>query len=579
MKSFLYNVVPIFVSLWLLPKHAYAQIYTSNEESEMFLINQVTSSSFEMVLYPTPMKLDTSATAKVKKIIKNLLSVSSSNPNSAFSFNAIEILTEEVTFDEYYELKENPPSSFTDNSTQYTITSLLEFKVAVALRKPDTTLSPPSRFAIDNLVVRTFSQPSTKSTFVDLLTQTGDPFLIEVEDIVINLVQENPNEKSEGEWNAPLSSIDIILIIISSAIFLGVFFVMITYYHKDGYKDIWEGDSVKGKYNDDHRMDETCNVQSNDVEKSQVPLEKIMHIKGNIVEAGSLESSIDSQSQIVLSVENESPGVSYASSDSTSTRSHTSSSSSTCTSLTKKNIGKPTETCIEMTDGSIDSESMESKGRQDSKVSTMITNDLASKLLRLPGADVWPRKLKSNTIYSSVASAPTILEDITGKWKNDESKNKRAIKCNRSATSPECPKRNRKKKKASIISLRPTLENGFVLNGFILLGTTEEFHKSWLESQKKALEDVEEGSVDDVFQIAAQSNGDELEKKNATKYLPTQVSEWMNLVRVVNSPSETQSSLENLPMEPKVFTAKGSSSIDLSLEDSLAKSSVDLEVN
>ena len=174
-----------------------------------------------------------------------------------------------------------------------------------------------------------------------------------------------------------------------------------------------------------------------------------------------------------------------------------------------------------------------------------------------------------------MASAPTVLEDITGKWKNQESKNLVTIRSNRSTASPEYLKVSSKIKKTRSISLHPTVNNRFVLNSLVMLGTTEEFHKSWLESQQRALEDIEEGSIDDVFQIDAQSRGSSAEKNEVSQNsLSTPVSEWMKLIRVVESASETQSAIENSSIEPKVFHAKDSCSIDLSLENSLAKSSV-----
>ena len=150
------------------------------------------------------------------------------------------------------------------------------------------------------------------------------------------------------------------------------------------------------------------------------------------------------------------------------------------------------------------------------------------------------------------------------------------IRSNRSTASPEYLKIQSKIKKASRISLHPPVSNRFLLNGLIMLGTTEEFHKSWLESQRRALEDIEEGSIDDVFQIDAQSNDSPAGQNDVSKRsLSTPVSEWMKLIRVVNSASETHSSIENSSIEPKVFHAKDSYSVDLSLENSLAKSSVD----
>ncbi len=557
-------------------QHAHAQVEMDIDEAEIFAFDQVTSSSFEMVLYPTPRKLDDSATSKVANIIKNQLMVSSSNQNSDSSFQTIDILVEKVKFDEYYHVEENLPSgSYANDSTHYVEASLLEFKVVSGFHKQDQTSTPPSRFALDNLVVRTFSQPSTKSNFVGLITRTWDPSLIAVADIGINLVEDFSNEKNAVERNTTLSSIDIVLIIISSGIFICIFYILITQYRKDGYLDIWEEDSVKGK-NDDDRGDEEKNIGSNDGEKPRVPLGKMLNVQGNIVEAGSLESSIDSQSQIVLSVVNDSPMVSYAS----TTSSSSSSSSSTYTSsIENDSLDERTESRSEISGRSMKSESVESRDRHVSKVSTIVKDDLASKLLRLPVSNAYARRLKPNPIYSSVASAPTILEDIIGKWKNEDLKKIRSIRSNRSTASPKGLKLSNKRKKASDISLHPKLNNRFVLNGFLVLGNTEEFHKSWLESQRKALEDIDEASVEDVFHIDAQSTNDTVETRDsARRSSSTPISEWMKLVRVVNSASETQPSFENSSIEPKVSQARECSSIDLSLEDSLAKSSVDCEV-
>ncbi len=570
MKSTHYNVLLMFVSLWLLQSEAQAQIDMPNEEAEFFLVDRVSSSLFEMVLYPTPKKLDKSAATKVTTIITNQLLVSSSYANSAFSFNTIETMFKGVTFKEDYELEESSTSSFENNSTRYVDASLIEFQVVVDVHKQDATLTPPSQFALDNLIVRTFSQPSTKSYFLYLVTQTMDPFLMEIEDIAINYLESSKQGNLIGR-KAVLSSIDIILVIISSVIFVIVLCVLVPFYYKDGYEDITYEGPVKAGNDDDRPLDEITRTGVNNAERSQTPLEKIMS-EGNIVEAGSLESSVDSQSQIVVPVaHDESPAVSYASSDSTSSSSSSASSAATPTDIF---CDEPTDSCPEIEDESTDSESMEGKGQESNELD-VAKNDLESKLTRLPDSDVFYGNLKAKAAYSSVASAPTVLEDITGKWKNQESTNTVTIRSNRSTASPEYLRIRSKIKKTSRISLRPPLNNRFVLNSLVMLGTTEEFHKNWLESQQRALEDIEEGSIDDVFQIDAQSRDSSAEKKEVSKSsLSTPVSEWMKLIRVVNSASETHSAIENSSMEPKVFHAKDSCSIDLSLENSLAKSSV-----
>lgn len=592
--SYYYKVVLLFASPWLFANHAHAQIETS--------IEQVISSSFKMVLYPTPLKLDTSATEKVVKIIMNQLLVSSSSSIAFPRFDAIELLIKGVKFEQHYELEKNLTSgSINSFIPQHVPASILEFRITVGLHMQDKTPTLPSQFAVDHLVVRTFSQPSTKFDFIDLITLTMDPLLVEVEDIdiAIILVEGSLNENAVGERASSLSNIDVVLIIVSSLILVGVFYILIIHCREEGYEDIVEQGSFKWKNTipvtvddngtipvtfDDNGVEETDIIGLNDTEKCQISLGKMLQVKGNIIEAGSLESSVDSQSQIVLSVINESPVMSFASCstssrDSTSTSSSSSSSSACISSTEKCRNGSNEVSIVEMADRSKDSESMETKSYHGSKAFTSTTSttkgNLASKLLSLPRSDTYTRRLKGNAIHSSSASAP-----IIGRWKNESIFVRKSIRSTHSTASPGSLKLNSKQMSTGLIPLQSFLKNQLVVNDFMILKTTGEFHNSWLQSKIKALEDVEEGSVDDVFQIDVQQNGDALdENETKSSALLTPVSEWMKLIRVVNSASETQSSVENSSIEPRSFHARESCSLDLSLEDSLAKSMVDPEVN
>ena len=107
------------------------------------------------------------------------------------------------------------------------------------------------------------------------------------------------------------------------------------------------------------------------------------------------------------------------------------------------------------------------------------------------------------------------------------------------------------------------------LNGSIMLGTTEEFHNSWLESRRQALEDIEEGSTDDVFQIGVVRDISLQENRAMSNIRSPSVSEWMKSVRVVNSASDIQSLAEQ-------SHSKENNSMDLSLEGSLAASLVEI---
>jgi hypothetical protein len=107
-----------------------------------------------------------------------------------------------------------------------------------------------------------------------------------------------------------------------------------------------------------------------------------------------------------------------------------------------------------------------------------------------------------------------------------------------------------------------------------MLETAQQFHENWLESKRKALEDIEEGSVEDVFQIDVERTAALQDTQSKSSALTsTSVSEWMKSVRVVSSASETQSSVEHSSVEPRSYT-KENSSLDLSLEQSMAGSLV-----
>ena len=607
MKSPYQIVVLLCAALGQFPHYNHAQIYPSIEEEVLFQIDTVTSSSFELALYSTPTKLDDGAIENLQKMIKNALLMASSSSSDFVSLEAIEILVEVLEFKQDYVLKET--SAFSVRA------SLLQFKVKTYFDLKDTTSSPPSRFAVDNLIVRTFSQPSTKSRFVGRITLTGDPFLIDVENIGINLVDDKLNERVVDGEAAQLSKVDVILISASSFILIGVFLVFIAHCQKEGYEDIQEQKSFKAKNrpvktdDNNNRVNETdSNGPNNDVEKDQISLARMMSVEGNIVETGSLESSIDSQSLMLISVQNKTPAVSFASSSSSnftsgsrssassssasessaSSSSASKSSASTCTSLREDYADASLETSRgEQGDSTIDSESMGSKKHNyDSTIAlTKATSALASKLLSLPRTNTNVLRKKFGSAYSLSVSAPTILEETETtrhQFKNNESKtDDKSIKSARSAASSESFELNDKKRNntSDPILSRSVPKNQVLLNGLVMLESTREFHKSWLESKRKALEDIEEeGAVDDVFHIDVQRSGIFLEEaetmKSTSTWRPTSVSEWMKSIRVINSASDTQSSVEHSSTgDPKSsHHARENSSLDLSLEDSLATS-------
>jgi len=301
----------------------------------------------------------------------------------------------------------------------------------------------------------------------------------------------------------------------------------------------------------------------------------MMHVEGNIIETGSIESSIESQSQIVLSVIDESPVMSFASSSRYGVISSSDSSTLTDISSKKNRTNVFMHTCaFEKVDESIDPGKVKFTNRQYSNALPNFKDSLAFKLLQLPGSTDYTKNLKPRIIHSSSVSAPAILADMAIYKKPNNS-------C-RSMGSQQYWKQSNGQKLSSRKTLATSRNNHpFMVNGLVSLEILEEFHNCWLESKRKALEDIEEGSVDDVFRIDFQQNIDALVEKEATSNASssTSVLEWMKLIRVVESASEAQSSCESSLISHGSLQEREIYSTDFSLEDSLAKSLVDPDTN
>jgi hypothetical protein len=203
-----------------------AHAQTNNEQA----LSLVTSSSFEMIILPTLEELDAGATSKLKAAMKSKLfseALSSTALSSVFDMDIGLQQIDWTTSQDSIELK-----SLGSASTE------LQFIVLATLFKNDNG-DFPSLYALDSHIVQTFSQPSSKSSFLSMLVSSNEPLLSQVTDIQIGLIDSSPptsapapphDEQETGSKS--LSSLDIILIVASTAIFLGIVY-MIYQHHKD----------------------------------------------------------------------------------------------------------------------------------------------------------------------------------------------------------------------------------------------------------------------------------------------------------------------------------------------------------
>lgn len=183
------------------------------------VLSVVTSSAFQMELFPTTERLDADAASKVELAIKSAILLATSETETfQFAFD-VDIVLKKI------EWVERSNASFNASS------SVLQFEVHMAFFKGDTDL--PSAFALNNLISRTFSQPSSRATFLGTLKLSQEPVLSAVKTVQIEVLKNEPNSDSTvDEKPKLLSTLDIVLITASIIMFLGVIYI-ICQYHKD----------------------------------------------------------------------------------------------------------------------------------------------------------------------------------------------------------------------------------------------------------------------------------------------------------------------------------------------------------
>lgn len=587
-------------------------IASTNERSFDFVL----SSSFKMTLFPTKDPLDATAANKVQHAIKTTLLLSTSVTTNFIGVDDIDVMMHRIEYDRSFEPL-HPLSSFATTPAS-SLVFTVETVFLVNDKEDEGRL--PSTNALDNLIVRTFSQPSSKASFLVTLGLARDPILNDILDIEIDIIPK-PTELPVPQKDRRLSMIDIVLIIASSFIFFGIIAV-ICYYHNSGSDDGQAGLSAtqaeaktvpEANEHSDIHIDTSDSKESTtngspgsspkeaiavlaQEEINQTEHSDVMPFEENIIEGSSLESSLDGQSVVIPAAE--SPEASYASSTASTTRrnnssgsrsssvaSSASSSTSSSSSSSSSSPSSSSPSICEDEDSSKDSDIRRS-GRSaspkllgaeqpnyfDSSVSSSSKNDdLSSRLLHLSSISAFDLNRRFN-LYSSSNSAPPILEDVREEeepWVNERKVDDKSVFSARSASDDSFDSSCQ----AHSEPYATRGKRGYWV-GPNFRETAQQFHENWIESERKALEDIEEGSVEDVFQIDVERAG-ALEEDRSKASGHSSVSEWMKNIRVVGSASETQSSVEHSSVEPRSY-AKDSNSVDPSLEESLATSLVEV---
>jgi hypothetical protein len=292
----------------------------------------LSSSAFEMALYPTAQQLDVSGTWEFQHAITQAILLSSSITTSFTSVTEVEVLLRNIDFEEDYELEGRLSLPV----------SLVEFAILMTFSFTDSSNATlPSRNSLDNLIARAFSQPSRKSTFIIMLGLGRDPILNKVEDIEIYLVENSTTSATVESHQRYLSTIDITLIILSVLVFVAILCVLF-HYHRNWTKaeeTLHSSVDVKKPNNtatcslsDDNAInlyvnqlrttedeDEATDVHTNPDQRGDADVDLYYHSSDMITierieaETPSSESSVGSQSPVIV-LATESQEMSYDSS-------------------------------------------------------------------------------------------------------------------------------------------------------------------------------------------------------------------------------------------------------------------------
>jgi hypothetical protein len=590
---------------WLLPAVVLGQGSDGTDnivDTTTVAEKSVYSSPFELTLYPSVQELDVSGSSEVQNAIKSAILLSSSITTSFTSVSEVEALLHQVEYEENSEF--GGEHSVPVSHVEFEILMTFSFNVS-----KNATL--PSRYSLDNLIARAFSQPSSKSTFIAMLGLARDPMLNEVQDIKINLVENSTSPPAVSQGSS-LSAIDVVLIVLSLLVFFGILYAIYHYHmsrsklEKTRSSSIYTKEtksmvasSLDMKNNDGFLHFNQNSVTDHEEESTDIHADPelrgdthidyhehtsgMMAIGGNITiaEAASFESSDERKSQLIVPSEEFLEMHDDSSSDeqgdmfeSSSSSSDSSDDDSTSAASSSSSYSGNQESADHT------SESPQLLGAKQPDYRRKPRVKLDDKLLSLPGGSAFELS-DMNTASRSCDSAPPILEHDSGGSKITFAfRDEKSAESARSVSSSESETSSQRDDENSV-SIHRRRQGG---NGTIAISdssnrleTAEQFNNNWLESKRKAEDDIEEGSTEDVFQVGIQRTAalDERQKRNSGATL--RISEFLNSVQVVGSALETQSSAEHSSTELKsLYSNLDINSADLSLEQSMAESIVEI---
>jgi len=200
----------------------------------------VASSPFRMVIGPTPLELDFVAMQSVQRTVEALLMWTSTSPTGTHDEEAIRFLDAEVVLQqvEYVELGVDPDDAkIPTTRIRFFVLATTDSSNSGTTTTTASTTKP--RRALDELIETAFNgNEERKQEFLKLLRSEEDSLLDEVDKVVVRALVPSASD-SEGDSSKgrkrKLSTADIVLIVVSGAIFVGIAYMVIQHNTDRGY--------------------------------------------------------------------------------------------------------------------------------------------------------------------------------------------------------------------------------------------------------------------------------------------------------------------------------------------------------
>lgn len=513
------------------------------------VLSLITSSEFEMELSPTVEKLNSTAATRVELAIKSVLLLASTGTGSFQQVFDVDIVLQKIEWGIF--------------GTQAQPSTLLQFEVHMAFFNDKVTM--PTKFALDSLITRTFSQPSTKSTFLATLELSKEPTLADIGTVEIQALAIPSVADDETEDKArSISDLDIVLITASVLMFLGVIYV-ICQYHKDKARleeqhtrtfDEWSQRSRKAKarnpnanYTPDLNQTGLTSMQSD--EESNPETDSTV--------GGTRPSETNSEKRPTPPI---SPCASFPMSPGECSHLEIRSSTSRPFSHKIGSVSLNSDPVGALTNLSLQKQPSSSSGRLGTRLSSLPLMNPTRRIGRLSQSSLSAQDDFMKSMSDVSASKGSSVGDMSSVFKmSTASSNGDMSSIFKSSTT----RRGSNQKSHGSVSSKShasSEQTRRVANRC--------FKNNWSESKRKALEYEEESSIEDVFHVGVEAHDAVDDNRSRLSGLST-VSEWIKSIRVVGSRSDAvHASAEHSSVSAKSLNLNDGDSVQDSHADSTA---------